>query len=304
MGSIRRVEMFATTNSRVGRRTHGRPAPGRKTECFAGVRLWPWILLAGWLGMSSGFLPARAAATATGAEMTQTNRMEFSVRAEKLFQEARRRYQSDTNHVEAAWQFARACFDYADFATNKTTRADIARQGINVCRQLIARHPASAPGHYYLGMNLGQVADTKRNLAALRMAREMEHEFLIVCDLDEKFDYAGSDRNLGLLYLEAPSFISIGSRSKARQRLRRTVELVPDYPENRLVLIEALLKWGDTADARREVKALEDLWPDARRKLSGEAWAPLWPDWEKRLQNARDKLRDPSVKVLLPHYGD
>jgi tetratricopeptide (TPR) repeat protein len=304
MGSIRRVVMFATINSRGAHRAHRRPAPGQKTECFAGVRLWPLILLAGWLGTGLGVLPARAVPPSTDADITQTNRVDFSARAEKLFQEARRRYQADTNNVEAAWQFARACFNYADFATNKTSRADIAKQGINVCRQLIARHPASAPGHYYLGMDLGQVADTKRNLAALRMAKEMEHEVLIVCDLDEKFDYAGSDRNLGLLYLEAPSLISIGSRTKARQRLRRTVELVPDYPENRLVLAEALLKWGETADARRELKALEELWPDARRKFSGDAWAPIWLDWEKRLKNAKDKLRDPSVKVLLPHYGN
>jgi tetratricopeptide (TPR) repeat protein len=296
--------MFATTNSGIAHRGHHPPAPGKKAECFAEARLLTLVLLAGWLGTGTAVFSVQAALTSTGTDTGTTNRMEFSVRAEKRFQEAHRRYQADTNNVEAAWQFARACFDYADFATNKTTRADIAKQGINTCRQLIAQHPASAPGHYYLGMNLGQVADTKRNLSALRMAKEMEREFLLVCDLDERFDYAGSDRNLGLLYLEAPSLISIGSRSKARQRLRRTVELVPDYPENRLVLIEAYLKWGDTAEARRELKALEELWPEARRKLSGETWAPLWPDWEKRLQNARDKLRDPSVKVLLPHYGD
>jgi predicted Zn-dependent protease len=262
------------------------------------------MLLAVWFGIIGGARPGMAAPVPPGAVTEQADRSDFYTRVEKLYQAARWRYEADTNDAEAAWQFARACFDFADFATNKTARADIAKQGITVCRQLIARHPASAPGHYYLGMNLGQVADTKRNLTALRMAKEMEHEFLIVCDLDEKFDYAGSDRNLGLLYLEAPSLISIGSRTKARQRLRRTVELVPNYPENRLVLAEALLKWGDTTEAHREVKALEDLWPDARRKFSGEAWAATWLDWEKRFQNAKDKLRDPSVKVLLPHYGD
>ena len=264
-----------------------------------------FLAAAGWL--FAGRDEARAIspeAQITAAAVTETNPIIYFARAEKLMWQARERYQNDTNNPEAAWQFARACFDLADLATNKTLRADVAKQGIAVCRQLIARHPDSAPGHYYLGMNLGQVADTRRNLAALRMAKEMEHEFLIVCDLDEKFDYAGSDRNLGLLYLEAPSLISIGSRSKARLRLRRTIELVPDFPENRLVLIEAYLKWSEPADARRELKALEDLWPVARRKFTGEAWAVVWIDWEKRLQNAKDKLRDPSKKLMLPHYGD
>jgi tetratricopeptide (TPR) repeat protein len=293
--------MFATFNSKTVHQTVKSLFPGQTRGFPALTRFFQIIALAGCWCAGPGALSATAGPNPTGPAATGTN---FVARAEELFRQARQRYQTETNDSEAAWQFARACFDYADLATNKATRVDIARQGVAACRQLIARHPASAEGHYYLGMNLGQIADTKRNLSALRMAKEMEHEFLLVCDLDEHFDHAGSDRNLGLLYLEAPSLISIGSRTKARQRLRRTVELEPDFPENRLVLAEAYLKWGETADARHELKALEELWPEARRKFSDENWAPIWADWEKRLQNIKDKLRDPSTKVMLPHYGD
>jgi hypothetical protein len=61
----------------------------------------------------------------------------------------------------AAWQFGRACFDLAEFATNNTERASLAEQGIAACRQAMARESNSAPAHYYLGMNLGQLAETK-----------------------------------------------------------------------------------------------------------------------------------------------
>ena len=288
--------MCATFNSKTVCQTVKRLLPGQTKGFPVAARFFRAVALAGWLFASLGLLSATAGPAPTG-----TN---FVTRAEERFRQARQRYQTETNNSEVAWQFALACFDYADLATNKATRVEIAGQGIAACRQLIARHPASAPGHYYLGMNLGQVADTKRNLAALRMAKEMEREFLLVCDLDEHLDHAGADRNLGLLYLEAPSLISIGSRTRARQRLRRTVELEPDFPENRLVLAEAYLKWGETADARRELKALEALWPEAQRKFNGEDWTVIWRDWEKRLQNIKDKLRDPSTKVLLPHYGD
>jgi predicted Zn-dependent protease len=233
-----------------------------------------------------------------------SNETNWAARVEKTFNEARARFQAQTNQDEAAWQFGRACFDLADLATNKVQRADLAKQGIDVCRQLTARQPKSAPGHYYLGMNLGQLADTKRNLAALKMVKEMEREFQAAADLDDRIDYAGPERNLGLLYLQSPVIVSIGSRAKAQQHLRRAVELAPEYPENRLNLIEAGLKWGDRAGARRELKALEEHWPEAQHRLAGEAWAASWVDWKKRLANAADKLGETSRPMESPHSGD
>ena len=207
-----------------------------------------------------------------------------AVRMEREFREASERFAAHTNDAEAAWQFGRACFNLADLTTNNSVRAEVAEKGIAACRVSTALQPGLAPGHYYLGMDLGQLADTKRNLAALRMVKEMEREFLTTAALDEPFDYAGADRNLGLLYLRAPVIASIGSRSKARLHFRRAVELAPAYPDNRLNLIEALLKWGDLDAARREAAYLEALWPEARQKFSGAGWAASWLDWETRFQ--------------------
>src|ERR1051326_2638785 len=142
-------------------------------------------------------------------------------------------------------------------------------------------------------MNLGQLAQT-RGLGALKLVKQMEGEFTIAKDLDEHFDYAGPDRNLGLLYLGAPVLASIGSRSKARQHLKRAVELAPEYPENRLNLIEAYSKWGDRHDATRELKALEEGWDAARVQFAGEQWFSSWVDWEERLKKVKKKVEEPS----------
>ncbi len=113
-------------------------------------------------------------------------------------------------------------------------------------------------------MNLGQLARTKL-LGALKLVTEMEAEFKAARRLDEHLDFAGPDRSLGLLYLEAPGWpTSVGSRTKARQHLRRAAELAPQYPENRLTLLEAYLRWGDHNGVQRELKALEEIWPAAR----------------------------------------
>ena len=122
--------------------------------------------------------------------------------------------------------------------------------------------------------------------------------------LDEKYDFAGADRNLGLLYRDAPNLGSIGSRSRAHKHLERCVELAPDYPENRLDMIESLLKWSDRVGAKRELNALEELWPKARNTLTGEKWASSWADWKRRFMQVRLKIEDRPKVIASPRASD
>ena len=242
---------------------------------------WPAISLAFCLGLFAGINHTRAA-PASG----ETN---FAADANQTFQEAQARYQQAPEELTNAWKYARACFDLAELATNKTERASLAERGIAASQQALARDSNSAPANYYLGMNLGQLART-RGLSALKLVNQMRNAFARARDLDERFDWAGPDRNLGLLYRDAPSIISIGSRSQAREHLQRATKLAPLYPENRLNLIESYLKWGEANSAQRELAALEDLWPRARTNFVGEAWAASWADWEPRLKKLQKRL--------------
>jgi tetratricopeptide (TPR) repeat protein len=210
----------------------------------------------------------------------------FAMRAQTNFAAAQKRFLSETNSAQAAWEFGRACFDLADSATNNIEKARVAEQGIVACHQALALDPKCGPAHMYLGMTIGQVADTKRNLAALKMVKEMEREFQAARELDEHFDYAGADRNLGLLYFESPAIISVGNRTKAKLHLQRAVQLAPDYPDNRLNLIDAYLKWNEHDAARRELKALEKTWPQAKEKFPNENW----PNLERRFEATRKKV--------------
>ncbi len=211
----------------------------------------------------------------------------------KAFEEAKRQYQRNSRDVKGAWEFARSTFDLADVVTSKSERAEVAQQGINACTQALQKDPDSAPVHYYLALNQGELARTK-TFGALRLVDQMEREFLKAIELDPKFDYAGPDRSLGLLYRDAPAFGSIGSRTKAKAHLERAVELVSGYPENRLTLIESELKWNDRKSARRELKLLEDSWPAARKQFIGSMWTSSWTDWDNRLDKIKRALGEPA----------
>jgi tetratricopeptide (TPR) repeat protein len=210
-------------------------------------------------------------------------------RSQTVFIAALKQYEAELTNNLAAGEFARAAFERAEFSTNDTERAALAVQGIAACRKLIARDPKSAPGHYYLGLNLGQMARTKL-LGALKIVDEMEREFKTARVLDQQLDHAGPDRCLGLLYYEAPAIGSVGSRSKARKHLERAAELAPDFPPNRLSLAEAYFKWRDKNPLKRELTALEKLWPVAKVSFPDADW----PAWSRR----RQKLETDAAALL------
>lgn len=234
-----------------------------------------------------------------GAGTNDSGEARFAVRARQAFAAAQKHYDANPNDTDAAWKFARAVFDRAEFATNDTERATFAVQGIAACRTTLERNPDSAPAHYYLGMNLGQLARTK-TLGALRLVDEMEREFKAAHALDQRFDFAGPSRNLGLLYLEAPAIGSIGSRSRAREHLQRAAVLAPHYPENRLNLAEAYLKWRDKKSFQREMEAIETLWPKAQERFSGPEWESGWADWNARREQLRFKAGEQFRALTSP----
>src|ERR1039458_8698646 len=254
---------------------------------FSRATIW----LAGCLGFLAGINPGLAGSPADEAE--------FAAYAKRGFREAQARYRKAPREATAAWQFGRACFDLVGFATNQTERASLAEQGIAACRAALARDSNSAPAHYYLGINLGQLAQTK-GLSALGLVDQMEGEITRARGLDEHFDYAGPDRILGLLYRDAPVIVSVGSRTRAREHLRRAVELAPQYPDNRLNLIEAYMKWGERTGAYRELQTLEAAWLAARTNFVGESWASSWADWEPRLKKLKKKAEESTKPVGSP----
>jgi len=82
--------------------------------------------------------------------------------------------------------------------------------------------------------------------------------------------------------------------------LKRAVELAAQYPENRLNLIEAYVKWGERAEAFRELQALNAASPAARTNFVGAAWAASWVDWEQRRQKLQKKIDPPKPALGAP----
>jgi hypothetical protein len=213
----------------------------------------------------------------------------FRARALTNYQHAQSRWQKDQTNVDAAWKFGRASFDWAEFATNDAQRAAVAELGIAACRRAVRLRSNSVEAHYYLGLNIGQLARTKL-LGALKLIDEMESSWSAAIQLDPKFDYAGPHRSIGVLYRDAPGWpTSIGSDKRARFHLQKAKELHPDYPGNRLALYEGLVQWGDKKTIRDQAEDAESFFQKARQSFTGDAWAWDWADWERRWADIKRK---------------
>jgi hypothetical protein len=241
-------------------------------------------------GTGAAVMLAWAGAITTSSAKISASKADFAAHAQKAYAAAKAQYAADPNNAEAAWQFGRTCYDWASYSTTSRQREDIAKQGMAACQSAIERAPSVAAGHYYLAMDMGQLAQTKR-MGALSLVARMEVEFKTALQLDQHLDYAGPDRNLGLLYHQAPGWpLSLGSKVKARQHLLAALKLAPDYPENLLNLMEAEEVWDDWNSVAQNLKTLDDLWPAARAKFTGADWASSWADWETRRNAVRRRL--------------
>ena len=204
-------------------------------------------------------------------------------RAEAGLIAARKRCATETTNSVAAWELGRACFNWGELLKDPVAQEKVYTEGVAACRRSLSLDPKSGPAHYYLGMNIGRQADLKRNLVALGMVKDVERAFQKARELDENFRHAGPDRNLGLLYHEAPGWpISIGNDKLARKHLERAAKLAPDYPENRLNLAEAYREWHEKKLFQRELEAIQQLWPSAKTNFTGVEWESDWADWENR----------------------
>ncbi len=264
--------------------------PVRVSQVKTG-RFRPLFLLAIRLALLGLTARAMIGPVAMGADNPSTRRVEAA------FSAARAAFETNREAVLPGWQFARACFDWAEIQERDADRARIAEAGIAACRQILLQSPSTPQAHYYQGLCQGQLART-RKLGALKLVAQMESSLLSARTLDERQDFAGPDRSLGMLYLDAPSWpTSIGSRTKARRHLESAIALEPTYPDNRLALAEALWRWREFAAAREQLLALTTAWEAARLRWTGPDWESAWIDWEHRRHLLETHLHhDPPAK--------
>jgi tetratricopeptide (TPR) repeat protein len=189
--------------------------------------------------------------------------------AARLLEQAARSLRDDH---DAQWQAAQALAFLAENETRVEFRREAAERGVVLARHARDLRPDRVEGHYWYAISVGLLADADRTYG-LDAVGEMEVALKRAIEIDERYDFAGPVRTLGILHLRTPAPpASIGSPRKGLRLLQRAVELFPDYPENFLYLAEALRDNGKPDEAKGALDKVLNAppWPD--RQFESSKW--------------------------------
>ena len=194
------------------------------------------------------------------------------VRVTRAAQELEQAARTLRDDYDAQWQAAQALAFLAENETRSEFRKEAAKRGIVLSRHGRELKPDRVECIYWYAINVGLLADVDRSYG-LDAVGEMEAALKRAGEIDERYDFAGPLRVLGILCLRTPAPpVSIGSPRKGLRLLQRATESFPDYPENFLYLAEALRDSDRAGEARQTLaKVLEAKpWPD--REWESSQW--------------------------------
>lgn len=243
----------------------------------------PWVLLV----CTTAFAPTLAVALVADARQALLAGRDADVlyarredpanarRAAEIWVDAVRRNPRD---FEAAWKLARVRNWLGDHAP-EAERSGHYEGGMEVARLAIAAEPNRPEGHYWLGVNMGALADLG-TLAGLKYHTPVREELETTVRLDPGFDGGSALTVLGDWYLRVPGILG-GSKARAEELLRRALSFDPNNVATRYFLAETLLATNRKPEALAELQKALDAPIDPE-------WGPETREWK---QKARDLLR-------------
>jgi tetratricopeptide (TPR) repeat protein len=201
-------------------------------------------------------------------------------RAADLWQQA---VAADARNFEAAWKLARADYWLGGHA-EEAQRRGFFESGIEAGRKAIAVQPNRPEGHFWLGANMGALAESFGLRQGLKYRKAIKQELETVLALDPGFQEGSADRALGRWYFKVPGLFG-GSHKEAEAHLHASLKYNPNSTFSHFYLAELLLDDGRKAEARAELQKVLDA------PLSQD-WAPEDREFKQKAQMLLGTLKD------------
>ena len=191
------------------------------------------------------------------------------------------RLAANAKDFESAYKLARVRYWLGTNGLPEPERKAALEAGIAAARTAIALDPKRPEGHFWLGANMGALAESFGLRQGLKYRGQIKDALLATLKIDPAFLGGSADRALGRWYYKVPGLFG-GSNKQSEMHLRKSLTYSPNSVLSHLFLAETLEDMGRTDDARKECQAAID--------------APFDPEWapeDKRFkETARRLLRD------------
>ena len=179
----------------------------------------------------------------------------------------------DPGSYEAAWKLARISYWLGAHAPERERRHFL-DQGVAAAMSA-ARLQADRPeGHFWAAANMGALAENYGMRVGLKYRTPIREHLEVVLRVDPAFMEGSADRALGRYYAKVPALLG-GSRTKAEQHLRASLEYNRFSTISHFFLAELLLDQRRTVEGRAELQRVLDA------PVSTE-WAPEDRDYKRK----------------------
>ncbi len=128
-------------------------------------------------------------------------------------------------------------------------------EGVSYGEKGVAVDGASLEANFWLAVNYGSFGQEKGIMKSLALVNPMKACAERALEQEESYFYGGPWRVLGRLYHKAPGFpFSIGNTKKAKDCLKKALELGPKFYLNHLFMADLLISLGDRDRGREHLE--------------------------------------------------
>lgn len=162
--------------------------------------------------------------------------------------------EAEPENPDALWRLGRSWIRLGERLEGKKPRIQAFERAENALDRAIKLDASNPEAHYWRGIALGRIGQTRGILKSLFMVGPIKRGMRRVLELDPK--HSGAHHVLGEMYRQLPGFAG-GSHSLAVEELEKALALGPDHTAHYPALAQAYLDAGRREDAIRVLKALD-----------------------------------------------
>lgn len=197
---------------------------------------------------------------------------------QKAIAQLRQRVGENPADYEAWWRISKFNCYLARHASGPD-KTRLLESAIDAGRKAVAIAPSRPEGHFWLGADLGLMAESRGFLKALSLVDSIRKEFETVIRLDPGYEQAAGLRTLARLDYRAP-FFKGGDKRRSMELLQEALKQFPNNSLTMLYLADSYLALGRREQARQQLENILNLCPDPQ----------FGPELEENQQAARQRL--------------
>ncbi len=174
-------------------------------------------------------------------------------KAEQALALLQRERQSDPENPEILWRLARTLKWEGDQKESRSDKITLYERAVAMARRGVEVNPKSIGGHFWLGVSMGKVGESRGLFRSLFLIDPIKKEMQTVLSLNP--GHGGAHLVLGVMYRKLPGFLG-GSNKRSIEELKKAISL---EARRTLPYLELAITYREEDQDRKAAEMLHSL---------------------------------------------